>query len=587
MKSRLVVFVALTAVWLVVVGARLYQVQVDRFDEFAERAAQQQTTTVEVLGPRGTIYDRRGHELAVSLAVDSAFAIPPKIEDPEAAALELAPILGLDERESKALEVRLGSDKDFVWVARKIEPEVAQQLRDLDLSGLGFERESRRYYPFQTLLSHVLGYTGTDGPGLSGLEFQYEEVLSGGVVQRLLGRDGHGASLADHEYAFTDPEPGCSLHLTVDSTLQYIAEKELRRAVEEWGARAGTVVMLDPLDSAVLAMASYPTFDPNAFNDFPPEARKNRAVHQAMEPGSTFKAVTAAAVFEKAVVHPDDIFFCGNGSIQLGRTRIRDHKAFGELSFREVIAFSSNVGVIEASQMIREQDFYDTILSFGFGRKTGVDLPAETLGIVNDLDRWTSLSKAYISFGHEISVSALQLTNAFAAIANGGRLNTPYVVRALGTPGGEEVLPRPPPREILSPSTFSTLRTVLEGVVAGGTATRAAVDGYRVAGKTGTAQKVIAGRGYSQQLHLASFVGMVPAQDPRLVVLVMIDEPTKSTHGGTVAAPAFSAIVRQAFLYLGIAPDPELWTRENGWIHAAPPRGPARRSARRPVEAGS
>ena len=340
--------------------------------------------------------------------------------------------------------------------------------------------------------------------------------------------------------------------------------------------------MLDPLDSAVLAMASYPTFDPNAFNDFPQEARNNRAVHQAMEPGSTFKAVTAAAVFEKGVVHPDDVFYCGNGSIQLGRTRIRDHKEFGELSFREVIAFSSNVGAIEASQMIREQDFYDTILSFGFGRRTGIDLPAETAGIVNGLDRWNSRSKAYISFGHEIAVSALQLANAFAAIANGGRLNTPYVVRALGTPNGMEVLPRPPAREILSPSTFSTVRSVLEGVVSGGTATRAAVDGYRIGGKTGTAQKVVPGGGYSQKLHLASFVGMVPVQDPRLVVLVMVDEPTRSTHGGTVAAPAFSAIVRQALLYLGIAPDPELWAAEKSWIRATAPK----RSARRPVEAG-
>lgn len=586
MKSRLIVFVVLTALWLIVVGARLYQVQVDRFDEFVERAADQQTKTVKVIGPRGTIYDRRGHELAVSLAVDSAFADPSRIADPEAVALVLARILDFDEEERTALATRLGSGKSFVWIARKIEPEVSRRLRELELPGLGFERENRRYYPLGTLLCHVLGYTGTDGPGLSGLEFQYEEALSGEVIQRMLGKDVHGASFVDDENGFIDPDPGRSLHLTVDSTLQYIVEKELRRAVEEWGARAGSVVMLDPVDSAVLAMASYPTFDPNTFNDSGPEDRINRAVRDSVEPGSTFKAITAAAVFEASVVHPDDVFYCGDGSIVLGGTRIRDHKAFGELTFRKVIAFSSNVGVIEASRMIREQDFYDTILSFGFGRRTGVDLPGENSGIVNSLENWAGLSKAYISFGHEIAVSALQLTNAFAAIANGGRLNTPYVVRALGTPDGEEVLPRPPPREILSSSTFATLRTVLEGVVVEGTATAASVDGYRVAGKTGTAQKVIPGQGYSQELHMASFVGMVPSQDPRLVVLVMIDEPTKSTHGGTVAAPAFSAIVRQAVLYLGIAPDPELWAADSGWIRATPERRPAR-SAVELVEAGS
>lgn len=555
------------AIWLVAVGARLYELQVSRFVEFSDRAAAQQTRVVSVVGPRGTIFDRRGRELAVSVEAKSAYAVPPELDDPIDVAARVAAVLGIDAEARTSLEERLSSEKDFVWVARKLDPLIAAQLRELSIDGIGFDRESRRYYPFRTLLAQVLGYAGIDSQGLAGLEYQYDKVIAGSVARRMLLNDARpGASLADHRYGFTDPEPGRDLHLTIDASLQHIAEKELKKAVDAFEAVSGTVVMLDPADSAVLAMASYPTFDPNDFSAYSEDSRLNRAIIHAFEPGSTFKMVTAAAVFEAGAVELDDLFFCENGGIRLGRTYIRDHRKFAELSFREVMAKSSNVGVIKASQLVTDGSFFDTILSFGFGSRTGIDLPGETAGILHPVDGWTDLSKAYASFGHGIAVSPLQLANAYAAVANGGRLHTPYVVRALARGETIEPLPQPLPVGILSPETIDTLVEVLEEVVANGTGVRAGVPGFRVGGKTGTAQKTLPQGGYSQDKHVASFVGIVPSRRPRLVCLVMLDEPKQSFHGGEVAAPAFAAIVRQSLLYLGVAPDRDLWTTAEAWM---------------------
>lgn len=567
MTKRLVVFVALVAIWLVVVGARLYELQVSRYEEFVERAIKQQTGFVDVAGPRGTIFDRRGRELAVSVDAESAVGVPKKIKDPSEVAARVAAVLGIDGEEQASLERRLSSDRHFVWVARKLDPLVAERVRELGIDGIRFERESRRYYPFRTLLAQVLGYAGIDSQGLSGLEFKYDKVIAGSTARRRLLHDAlDGASLADHRYGFTDPEPGQDLHLTIDASLQHIAEKELKKAVETFDAVSGTVVMLDPADSAVLAMASYPTFDPNDFANYDEDSRLNRAIVDAFEPGSTFKMVTAAAVFEAGVVELDDMFFCENGGIQLGRTYIGDHKAFAELSFREVMAKSSNVGVIKASQLLTAGSFYTTIRSLGFGRRTGIDLPGESSGILHPLETWTDLSKAFVSFGQGVAVSPLQLTNAYAAVANGGRLHTPYVVRALGKGGAIEPLPLPSPVGILSPKTIGSLVEMLEEVVANGTGVRAGVPGFRVGGKTGTAQKTRDGGGYSQDKHVASFVGIAPSRRPRLVCLVMLDEPKVSIHGSEVAAPAFAAIVRQSLLYLGVAPDRDLWTTADAWM---------------------
>jgi cell division protein FtsI (penicillin-binding protein 3) len=375
----------------------------------------------------------------------------------------------------------------------------------------------------------------------------------------VLLRDALRESVALPEHPFDEPVPGQDLHLTLDASLQYMAEKELRRAVETSRAQSGVVIILDPRDSAVLTLASYPTFDPNTFSRYPPAAWKNHAIADVFEPGSSFKMVTAAAAFESLKVSPEDPFFCENGHIVLGKTRINDHKSFGLLTFREVIAKSSNVGVIKAALIIGDEPLHSMITGFGFGRRSGIDLPGESPGIVHPVSQWSRIAKAYISFGQGISVTPLQLANAFAALANGGVVHQPYLVRAIGRDGEAAPIERPEAKgRAVTPQTAMTLERVLESVITEGTGRRAAVPGYRVAGKTGTAQKVIPGVGYSPTGRMANFVGMVPARRPRLVCLVLIDEPRGLTHGGDVAAPVFGAVMKQALLYLGVPPDPDL-----------------------------
>lgn len=562
MKTRIILFTCLVIVWSGALGARLYELQIRRHEEFSRRAASQQQRVVEVSAPRGTVYDARGRDLAVSVEVESVYAVPRELADPTAAAGTLSSLLDL---ELQPLADRLRSDREFVWVARKLDPDLAGKVRALDLDGVYFLLESRRYYPMRSLAAQVLGYVGMDDEGLAGLEARYEEIVRGGAVSRVLLRDALRASVALPEFPYAEAQPGSDLHLTLDASLQYIAEKELARSIEENRAAAGVVVMLDPRDSAVLALVSHPTYDPNRFADYAEDAWKNRAIGDVFEPGSTFKMVTAASAFESLLVSPEDFFFCENGSIVLGRTRIRDHKPFGLLSFREVIVKSSNVGVIKAAHVVGDERLHSMIRAFGFGQRSGLDLPGESPGIVHPVEQWRAISKAYISFGQGISVTAIQLANAFAAVANGGRLSRPYLVRAVGREDEISPLPRKPPLgRPVSPQTALTLERVLEAVVSSGTGRRAQVEGYRVAGKTGTAEKVIPGVGYSPTGRLASFVGFVPAREPRIVCLVMLDEPKVRTHGGQVAAPVFSAIARQALLYLGIAPDADLWPPRDG-----------------------
>jgi cell division protein FtsI (penicillin-binding protein 3) len=557
MKSRIVLFAVVVVAWSSGVGARLYDLQVRRHPEFARKAASQQQRVVEIAAPRGAIYDARGRELAVSVEVESVYASPGAVPiDRARTAAALAPILGQSEAE---IARRLDSDREFVWVARKLDPEVSRRVRDLDLPGIYFLPESRRYYPMRELAAHTLGYVGMDGEGLGGLEARYEGVVRGESAQRVLLRDALRESVAMPEHPFDEPVPGRDLHLTLDASLQYMAEKELRRAVENARAQSGVVIILDPRDSAVLTLASYPTFDPNQFSRYAPATWKNRAISDVFEPGSSFKMVTAAAAFESLKVSPEDPFFCENGRIVLGKTRIKDHKSFGLLTFREVIAKSSNVGTIKAALIVGDEPLHSMITGFGFGRRSGIDLPGESPGIVHPVSRWSRIAKAYISFGQGISVTPLQLANAFAALANGGVVHEPYLVRAIGRDVAPEATERAAPMgRAVTPQTAMTLERVLETVITDGTGRRAAVPGYRVAGKTGTAEKVIPGVGYSPTARMANFVGFVPARRPRLVCLVLIDEPRGLTHGGDVAAPVFGAVMKQALLYLGVPPDPDL-----------------------------
>jgi cell division protein FtsI (penicillin-binding protein 3) len=553
-RPRLAIVIWCGAVWVALIAGRFYQLQVLQYEHYAGKAARQQQRVVLLDPPRGTIYDARGRELAVSVQVDSAYAVPPQIEDAKAAAAKIArAVPGLD---AARLARQLAQDREFVWVARKLDPPVAAALRALDLPGLYFVRESKRYYPMRELAAQVLGYVGTDNHGLGGLELLYDKVVSGKPGKRTVLRDARRGTVVAPDLSFADPEPGQDLYLTLDAAIQHVVERELARAVEERGASRGSAVFLDPQTGGVLAMATYPSFDPNQFGDYPPSRWRNRAIMDVYEPGSTFKIVTAAAALGSGKVRPEDVFDCEMGGITLLGILIRDHKPYGRLTFADVIAKSSNVGVIKAALLVGDEGMYRTISGFGFGRPTGIDLPGESPGILHPVERWGPLAKAYISFGQGVSVTPLQLAAAVAAVANEGSLLRPHVVEAMGRGPVRQARFTAPPvvGHPLTPSTARLLEGLLEGVVTGGTGRGAAIDGYRVAGKTGTAQIPVAG-GYSHSSYIPSFVGFAPADRPRLVGIVAIAEPRGEYYGGQVAAPVFGAVARQVLLYMGIRPE--------------------------------
>jgi cell division protein FtsI (penicillin-binding protein 3) len=554
-RRRLLLVVVGGAVWVALVGARLYQLQVLRYDHYAGKAERQQQRVVTLDPPRGTIYDAQGRELAVSVQVDSAYAVPPQIEDPIAAARALAEVVpGLDARK---LARQLASDREFVWVARKLDPPVAAAVRRLGISGIDFLPESKRYYPMRELASQILGYVGTDNHGLAGLELLYDEQVAGKPVIRTVLRDARRGTVVSPELSFADPEPGADLHLTLDAAIQHVVERELAKTVQEKGASRGMAVFLDPKTGGVLAMASYPGFDPNEFGEYPSSRWRNRAIADVYEPGSTFKIFTAAAALGSGIVRAEDVFDCEMGGVVVYGKLIRDHKPFGQLTFAEVLAKSSNVGVIKAALLIGDERLYSAVRGFGFGEPTGIDLPGESGGIVHPLERWNNRAKAYVSFGQGISVTPLQLTRAVAAVANDGLLLKPHMVAAVGR-GGDRVPKYPQPPVVgkpITPETARELKRLLEGVVIGGTGRAAGVPGYHVAGKTGTAQIPVAG-GYHGSLYLPSFVGFAPANNPAIVGLVAIAEPKGfAYHGGQVAAPVFGAVARQVLLYLGTRPE--------------------------------
>jgi cell division protein FtsI (penicillin-binding protein 3) len=438
----------------------------------------------------------------------------------------------------------------------------ARQVRELGLEGIYFLEESKRYYPMRNLAAQVLGYAGIDDQGLAGLELTYDEVVTGTPGRRPFLRDARSGAAAFPQPDLTEARPGRDLYLTLDATIQHIAERELARAVDFYRARRGTVVMLDPWTGAVLAMASYPSFDPNAFERFPPSRRRNPAVQDAYEPGSTFKMVTASAALAANVVDPTDVIDCEMGRVRLpSGITIKDHKPFGLLSFREVIARSSNVGAIKTGLRVGQRRLYEAIEAFGFGATTGIDLPGESRGLLRPLGEIREADVAYLSFGQSLSLTPLQLAVAFGAVANGGTLLRPYVVAGTGVEGRFEPLPDRPQVQghPLSPATAREIERLLEAVVEEGGGKAAAVPGYRVAGKTGTAQKAVPGGGYSDSKHVASFVGFAPARNPAVVAVVVIDEPVGQIYGGVVAAPVFSAIVGPTLLYLGVPP--EGWER--------------------------
>ncbi|MGH7393531.1 MAG: penicillin-binding transpeptidase domain-containing protein, partial [Candidatus Rokuibacteriota bacterium] len=553
LRTRVLVLAAALAVAFGGVTARLAWLQIVRHAELTAIAERQYTHTVVLHAPRGPIVDRHGTALAASMPAESLFVQPRHVDDPVRAAARLAPILRMPEAELRAA---LASSRSFTWLRRRLPPAAAEQVKALREPGLGLVPEPLRLYPNRELAAHVVGFEGVDG-GLEGVERTWERALAGAPGQAIVGRDALGRDV-ETQVVLQAPVAGHGVMLTLDANIQYVVEREIDAAWRRTGARGAMAVVLDPRTGDVLAATVRPTFNPNTFLDVPHrDVWRNRVITDPFEPGSTFKMVLAAAALEEGVARPDDLVFGEYGKITIARTVIRDWKKFGWLTFSEVLQNSSNVGTIKVALALGTPRYYRYVTAFGFGAPTGVGLPGESRGLLRDPQRWSALSLPTMSIGQEVSVTALQLAAAFGAVANGGTLMRPRLVRSAFDADGRETRRFEPSavRRVISPLTARTLTRMLARVVESGTGHHAAIPGYEVAGKTGTAQKLDPATGrYSRAPGVLSFVGFAPADEPRFVMLVLLDEPKTERWGSEAAAPIFASIGREILRYLEVPP---------------------------------
>ena len=554
---RLLQVFAFLAAWGVVVIARLVHVQLVRHDHYVSKAQRQQERTLAMNPVRGSILDTRLRVLAESIAAESIYADPQAIANRRAVARTLAKVegLGLTARE---IESKLKGDGSFAWIARQLPLEVTGAVRKLKLPGIYFMEAHRRTYPRAMLAANVIGYVGVDGDGLAGVEQTFDEYVKGTPGKVTVLKDARkGVYLVGGDGA-NRPKDGQHVVLTIDSVVQFMAERALKKAVEQYNAAGGSVIVMDPKSGDILAMASAPTFDPNRFRDFSPAAWKNRSVQDAYEPGSTFKIITAAAGLEEGVVTPSQVLDCGNGEIRIANVTIGEHDGhrYQLLSFEDVIVNSSNVGTVRVGLALGQDRFHQWIRRFGFGEKTGLPLPGESPGLLRRTQRWSMVSPASISIGQEIGATPLQVIRAVSAVATGGELVEPRIVKRVIDDEGNTVYeaPRPKSVRVMSEKTAAVLNEILKNVITRGTGKNAALAEHVVAGKTGTAQKAVGRGGYVDGRYVGSFAGYVPADRPRLAILVVIDEPRPEHYGGTVAAPVFREIAEGTLRYLGVAP---------------------------------
>jgi cell division protein FtsI (penicillin-binding protein 3) len=553
LRARVLILAVVLAAAFGGLTGRLAWLQVVKRAELAQLADRQYSRTVVLHAQRGPILDRQGAPLATSTPTESLFVQPRSVGDPVRVTARLAPILDLPRVEVHAA---LTSSRPFVWLRRKLPPATAAQVRALREPGLGFLPEPLRLYPNRELAAHVVGFDGVEG-GLEGIERAFDVELAGTPGKAIVGRDALGREVTA-PHVLLPPQPGRGVMLTIDRTIQYITEREIDVAYRRTGARSATAVVLDPRTGEVLAVAVRPTFNPNTFLGVPSRDHwRNRAVTDPFEPGSTFKVILAAAALEEGVVRPADRIYGENGSFTIARTTIHDWKKYGWLTFSEVLQNSSNVGSIKVGLALGRDRYYRYMSAFGFGAATGVGLPGESRGLLRAPGRWSLLSLPTMSIGQEVSVTALQMVAAFGAVANGGTLMQPRIVRATFDADGRELRGFEPTavRQVISPETARTLTRILVKAVETGTGHNAAIPGYAVAGKTGTAQKLDPStRRYSRAPGVLSFVGWAPAEEPRFVMLVMLDEPRNESWGSEAAAPIFSAIGREILRYLEVPP---------------------------------
>ncbi len=554
LKKRAKVFALLLCLVFFALIGRLAHIQLFQHSQYLERGRIQHIVRLPLPAERGEILDGKGRILATTVMVDSVFAEPRHISDRAGAARDLARALDLD---AGLLAGKLAqkADKGFIWIKRKVSAEEAERIRELDLQGVGLRKEPKRVYPQGSLACHILGFVDIDCIGLEGVEKVFNRYLTGRQGFREYHRDGRGHLSYFPGASELPPRNGAALVLTIDSVIQHFAENALDRALQEYAPLTATAIVLDPWTGEVLAMANRPSFNPNKPGEFPPESRLNRAITDVYEPGSTFKPVVLASAIEEGVVNPTDRFFCYNGLYRVKARRLHDHRPHGWLTVRDILVKSSNIGMAQIGQTLGAEKMYRYVCSFGLGDKTGIELPAEASGKVHPLSRWSYYSVMSVPMGQEIASTPLQLARAFCIFANGGFEVQPTILRGLCDEKGT-VSKRKPSRltwRVISPETVRTMIGILSGVVEEGTGRRAKLLDYTVAGKTGTSQKVVDGT-YSHTKFIASFVCFAPAEKPRVLVLVMINEPTKggSFYGGTVAAPAASEVLEQTLRYLGV-----------------------------------
>jgi cell division protein FtsI (penicillin-binding protein 3) len=537
-----------------VIGAKAFQLQVYRGPWLAQKASSQYEKSLKSSGKRGTVYDRNLREMAVTVDVASIAARPSEIKNLQSTTKALARALRMDYRK---LKQSLKSKSPFVWIKRQASPKETEAVKALELAGIEFVPEHNRFYPNKTLASQALGFTGLDGYGLEGIEFAYDRYLRGSDNNFTVFKDALG-KVFDEKQKNDGNTEGHNIILTIDRTVQYIAENALAEGVKEYSAKSGIAIVMEPQTGAILAMAQVPFFNPNTYTDFNKELWRNRAITDPFEPGSTMKIFSAAAAIESGNVKAHDIFYCEKGAYRIGQNVVHDIKKFGWLSLQQIIKYSSNIGAVKISEKVGPERLYGMFRKFGFGDKTGIDSPGETAGSLSPYKNWTTVDTGSIAFGYGISVSALQLIAAVSAIANDGILMKPYFVQAITDESGQPLkqFQPQPVRRVITIQTARTIKAIMQTVITtGGTGTNAALENYTVCGKTGTTRKLDDSGTYSDTKHIASFVGFTPAEKPQLAILVVVDEPRGQYYGGTVAAPVFRRIARETLNYLNITPE--------------------------------
>lgn len=548
-NSRIYVILFIFIAFFFILFVRLTYIQIISSKELSQIARDQYKRIIKLPPGRGNIYDRHHRVLALTMPVYSVYADPSQIKDIEFTSKKLAKILNLS---SKELKNKIRKGKYFVWVKRHISRREMFELENLDLSGIGTVKEKARFYPNTSLAAHVIGYTGIDTQGLAGIEYSFDRYLKGVRGYKYINRDGLGRELVHLNQKYVEPHKGYHLVLTIDEVVQYIIETALKKAVKRWNAKGGSIIIMDPFSGEILGLANYPTFDPNNFLDYSSQHRRNRAISDIFEPGSMFKIVTASAVLEENLVKKGEKIYCENGAYKIHSHILNDYHPYKFLTFPKIIINSSNIGTVKLAQRLGKHKLYDYIRLFGFGSPTGIALPGEAKGIIRKPKHWSKISIASIPIGQEVGVTALQMACAISTIANGGKLMRPLIVKRIEVKENV-ILKRFTShirRRVMSSNTATALKHILAKVVQEGTGRKAAIEGIKVAGKTGTAQKIGKDGTYSNSKYIASFIGFAPVNKPVISAVVIIDEPSPIHFGGTVAAPIFREIVSKILSYL-------------------------------------